>query len=297
MRCTKLEVTILFGVGVFLIGTVSLVAVTVHNVFPAREEQNLKAINCTIASANMQAKAKCQHKTRDDSSHRCLRVYVLCGKDAKRNDSLARVQPKLLRKDFHSLQKQVSTDACWVFVNSVLLNMLFFTPFEGHLKLSKIWICPSREKSHFLYFSTLYDYYVNIPNIIVQKVVLLHCSHVAIWNLITWLTGPLISFVSENELISSFTLIHRLLFSLELMWRNTTNIWKRGTFFAYFCFQCFRWRLFEIAYRGAYACVDARVFSFPNLSRTWRPGLDENLLVSISLLQPNAKLVHARQRS
>lgn len=106
MRCTKLEVTILFGVGVFLIGTVSLVAVTVHNVFPAREEQNLKAINCTIASANMQAKAKCQHKTRDDSSYRCLRVYVLCGKDAKRNDSLARVQPKLLRKDFHSLQKQ-----------------------------------------------------------------------------------------------------------------------------------------------------------------------------------------------
>lgn len=74
MRCTKLEVTILFGVGVFLIGTVSLVAVTVHNVFPAREEQNLKAINCTIASANMQAKAKCQHKTRDDSSYRCLRV-------------------------------------------------------------------------------------------------------------------------------------------------------------------------------------------------------------------------------
>lgn len=138
MRCTKLEVTILFGVGVFLIGTVSLVAVTVHNVFPAREEQNLKAINCTIASANMQAKAKCQHKTRDNSSYRCLRVYVLCGKDANRNDSLARVQPKLLRKDFHSLQKQVSTDACWVFVNSVLLNMLFFTPFEGHLKLSKI---------------------------------------------------------------------------------------------------------------------------------------------------------------
>lgn len=134
MRCTKLEVTILFGVGVFLIGTVSLVAVTVHNVFPAREEQNLKAINCTIASANMQAKAKCQHKTRDDSSYRCLRVYVLCGKDAKRNDSLARVQPKLLRKDFHSLQKQVSTDACWVFVNSVLLNMLFFYSFRRAFK-------------------------------------------------------------------------------------------------------------------------------------------------------------------
>ena len=178
MRCTKLEVTILFGVGVFLIGTVSLVAVTVHNVFPAREEQNLKAINCTIASANMQAKAKCQHKTRDDSSYRCLRVYVLCGKDAKRNDSLARVQPKLLRKDFHSLQKQVSTDACWVFVNSVLLNMLFFYSFRRAFKTFEN--LNLREKSHFLYFSTLYDYYVNIPNIIVQKVVLLHCSHVAI---------------------------------------------------------------------------------------------------------------------
>ena len=125
MRCTKLEVTILFGVGTFLIGTVSLVAVTVHKVFPAREEQSLKAINCTIASGNMEAKTKCPHKTRDDSTYPCLRVYVLCGKDAKRNDSLAKVQPQLLRKDFHSLQKQVRTNTCCVFVNSVLLNMHF----------------------------------------------------------------------------------------------------------------------------------------------------------------------------
>jgi len=112
MRCTKLEVTILFGVGVFLIGTVSLVTITVHKVFPAREEQSLRAINCTIASGNMEAKAKCQHKTSDDSTYPCLRVYVLCGKDANRNDSLAKVQPQLLRKDFHSLQKQVGTDLC-----------------------------------------------------------------------------------------------------------------------------------------------------------------------------------------
>ena len=125
MRCTKLEVTILFGVGIFLIGAVSLVAVTVRKVFPAREEQSLKVINCTIASGNMEAKAKCQHETRDDSTYPCLRVYVLCGKDAKRNDSLAKVQPQLLRKDFHSLQKQVRTNTCCVFVNSVLLNMHF----------------------------------------------------------------------------------------------------------------------------------------------------------------------------
>lgn len=88
MRCTKLEVTILLGVGVFLIGTVSLVAVTVHNVFPAHEEQSFKPINCTIASANMEAKAKCQHRTRDDSTYPCLRVYVLCGKETQREMTL-----------------------------------------------------------------------------------------------------------------------------------------------------------------------------------------------------------------
>jgi len=106
MRCTKLEVTILLGVGIFLIGTISLVAITVHKVFPAREEQSLKAINCTIISGNMEARAKCQHKARDHSTYPCLRVYVLCGADANRNVSLAKVQPQLLRKDFHSLQKQ-----------------------------------------------------------------------------------------------------------------------------------------------------------------------------------------------
>ena len=110
MGCTKFEVTILLGVGIFLIGAISLIAVTVHKVFPAREEQSLKAINCTIISGNMEAKVKCQHKTHDDFTYPCLRVYVLCGKDAKKNNSFAKVEPQLLRKDFQSLKKQVRTN-------------------------------------------------------------------------------------------------------------------------------------------------------------------------------------------
>lgn len=110
MRCTKLEVTVLFGVGVFLVGAICLVVVTMQTVFPARQEQEFKAVNCTIASGNLDGKAKCQQKKHDDSTYPCLRVYVLCGKDAKRNRSLESVQPRLLLKDFHSLQKQVCTD-------------------------------------------------------------------------------------------------------------------------------------------------------------------------------------------
>ena len=126
MRCTKFEVTILLGVGIFLIGTISLIAVTVHKVFPAREEQSLKAINCTITSGNMEAKTKCQHKKHDDSTYPCLRVYVLCGKDARRNDSLAKVQPQLLLRDFHSLRKQVRAN---LFVLVVSSKFWFFLAF------------------------------------------------------------------------------------------------------------------------------------------------------------------------
>ncbi|KAL9952302.1 hypothetical protein ACROYT_G039538 [Oculina patagonica] len=106
MRCTKLEVTVLLGVGIFLIGASCLVAITVQKVFPAREEQGLKAINCTIASGNMDVKAKCQDKRQDDSSYPCLRVYVVCGRDMKKNSSLQSVKPRLVLKDFHSLKQQ-----------------------------------------------------------------------------------------------------------------------------------------------------------------------------------------------
>ena len=107
MRCTKLEVTVLLGVGIFLIGASCLIAVTVQKVFPARAEQGLKAINCTIASGDMNGKAKCQHKKQDDSTYPCLRVYVVCGEDAKKNSSLQNVQARLLSRDYHSLKKQV----------------------------------------------------------------------------------------------------------------------------------------------------------------------------------------------
>lgn len=122
MGCTKFEVTILLGVGIFFIGTISLIAVTVHKVFPAREEQSLKAINCTIVSGNMEAKVECQHKTHDDSTYPCLRVYVLCGKDAKKNSSFAKVQPQLLRKDYQSLKKQVRTNLFVLFVTFVIFS-------------------------------------------------------------------------------------------------------------------------------------------------------------------------------
>ena len=131
MRCTKLELTVLLGVGIFLIGTTCLIVITVQKVFPAREEQDLKAINCTITSGNMIAKAKCQHKTQDDSSYPCLRVYVVCGKDAKK--PLKNAQPRLLLKDFHSLKKQVRAD---VFRALFLLSFVY-TKFLCTLLIAK----------------------------------------------------------------------------------------------------------------------------------------------------------------
>jgi len=160
MRCTKLEVTILLGVGIFLIGTISLVAITVHKVFPAREEQSLKAINCTIISGNMEARAKCQHKARDHSTYPCLRVYVLCGADANRNVSLAKVQPQLLRKDFHSLQKQVCTKLFSLYLLGLRKFCVVKTGFFRRI-FKTFCICRVGEKCHFLYFSAL--------NIILQK--------------------------------------------------------------------------------------------------------------------------------
>lgn len=118
--------TVFLGVGIFLIGASCLVAITMKKVFPAREEQGLKAINCTIASGNMDEKTKCQHKKQDDSSYPCLRVYVVCGKDAKKNNSLQIVKPRLLLKDFHSLQKQVRAALFSLFSSRFLLFALNF---------------------------------------------------------------------------------------------------------------------------------------------------------------------------
>ena len=107
MRCTKFEVTALFGVGIFLVGAACVVAVAMHSVFPAREEQNLKEINCMIASGNLNTRAKCPHDKRDDTSYPCLRVYVLCGNEGTSNASSVEEQPRLLLKDFHSVHSQV----------------------------------------------------------------------------------------------------------------------------------------------------------------------------------------------
>ena len=110
MRCSKVEVTFLAGIGIFLVGTACLMAVEVHNVYPAREEQKFEEINCTIASGNLDATAKCSHNRRDDTSYPCLRIYVLCGKDSGDNGLLLneKRKPRLLSKDFYSLDKQVS---------------------------------------------------------------------------------------------------------------------------------------------------------------------------------------------
>ena len=111
MRCTKLELAVVLGVGIFLVGSISLIAVTMQKVFPAREEQKLKEINCTIVSGDMDAKTKCPNQNQHEATYPCLRVYVLCGKDGIKKDlSLESVQPHLLRKDFYSLHKQVGTD-------------------------------------------------------------------------------------------------------------------------------------------------------------------------------------------
>ena len=109
MRCAKSELTVLLGVGIFLAGSISLITITTQKIFPAREEQTFKEINCTIVSGDMNATTKCSNKNQE-GSYPCLRIYVLCGKDKiKENPSLESTQPRLLKKDFYSLQKQVRT--------------------------------------------------------------------------------------------------------------------------------------------------------------------------------------------
>lgn len=109
MYCTKFRVVTLLGVGIFLAGVACFVAVTLHSIFPAREEQKLKEINCTIVSDDMDLKVKCSHRKRDETSYPCQRVYVLCGNKVKRNGSLEEVRRRLLlKKDFHSRHKKVT---------------------------------------------------------------------------------------------------------------------------------------------------------------------------------------------
>ena len=127
MRSTIFKLTALLGVGLFLIGTICLVTVVIHSVFPAFEEQNLREINCTIASSNMDRKVKCAHSKRNLTCYPCLRIFVLCGKgldhvDVKTNDSLERRQPLLVLKDIHSLDEQVRNNVCqpWIDIDRLL---------------------------------------------------------------------------------------------------------------------------------------------------------------------------------
>lgn len=126
MRSTIFELTALLGVGLFLIGTICLVTVVIHSVFPAFEEQNLREINCTIASSNMDRKLKCVHSKRNLTRYPCLRIFVFCGKglDVKTNGSLKRRQPLLLLKDIHSLDEQVRNNVCqpWIDHSNVQLE-------------------------------------------------------------------------------------------------------------------------------------------------------------------------------
>ena len=115
MRCTKVEATFVAGIGIFLVGAACLIAVEVSNVFPAREEQTFKEINCTIASGNMDAKGKCSDNKQDDTKYPCLRIYVLCGNSASSNVLLRSEKPRLLSKDYYSLEKQVYHDGVMLY--------------------------------------------------------------------------------------------------------------------------------------------------------------------------------------
>lgn len=130
MRSTIFKLTALLGVGLFLIGTICLVTVVIHSVFPAFEEQNLREINCTIASSNMDRKVKCTHSKHNLTRYPCLRIFVLCGKgldnvDVKTNYSLERRQPLLLLKDIHSLDEQVRNNVCqpWIDPDYQMFNV------------------------------------------------------------------------------------------------------------------------------------------------------------------------------
>lgn len=110
MKCLKTEAAFLAGIGVFLVGTACLIAVEVHNIYPAREEQKFEEINCTLESCNMDASAKCSKHKHDNKEFSCLRVYVVCGSKAESNDSNMLLQTahkrRLLTRNYHSLHKQ-----------------------------------------------------------------------------------------------------------------------------------------------------------------------------------------------
>mgnify|MGYP000017113487 FL=1 len=108
MLCNKAEGIFLLGIAIFLVGTVCLIAVEVSNVYPARQEQAFQAINCTIVDGNMEASEKCSN-SKNGESYPCLRIRVACGKALKSDGKLQRKTPRLLSKDFHSLQQQVCT--------------------------------------------------------------------------------------------------------------------------------------------------------------------------------------------
>ncbi|KAK2567364.1 hypothetical protein P5673_008162 [Acropora cervicornis] len=108
MPLSKFQATTLLGVAVFLVGVACFVAAALHRVFPARAEQNLKAINCTITSGDMEMKVKCSHNKHGDTSYPCLRVYVLCGNETKRSGLFEDERPRLLRRDFYSIHEKCS---------------------------------------------------------------------------------------------------------------------------------------------------------------------------------------------
>lgn len=123
MKCLKTEAAFLAGIGVFLVGTACLIAVEVHNIYPAREEQKFEEINCTLESCNMDASAKCSKHKHDNKEFSCLRVYVVCGSKAESNDSNMLLQTahkrRLLTRNYHSLHKQVCSLMCmYLYVSS-----------------------------------------------------------------------------------------------------------------------------------------------------------------------------------
>jgi len=126
MLCNKAEGIFLLGIAIFLVGTVCLIAVEVCNVYPARQEQAFQAINCTIVDGNMEASEKCSN-SKNGESYPCLRIHVACGKELKSDGKLQHKTPRLLSKDFHSLQLQVCTLMNWKFARRSLIQSRQFS--------------------------------------------------------------------------------------------------------------------------------------------------------------------------
>ena len=110
MACNRFELTVFLGAGIFLVGVICFVAVTVNTVLPAKEEQNLKEINCTVAYSEINGNAKCHRGKQDNAVYPCLKIYVICGEEAKTSrltEIAGHGHATMLHKNLRSVHHQV----------------------------------------------------------------------------------------------------------------------------------------------------------------------------------------------